>query len=53
MSYISEKIQIHNVLSYFFVMKMVIEDLLFVFFFFRESWEREKNTAIFTHSLLF
>ena len=33
MGYIFEKIQIHNVLLDFFVIKMVIEDLLSVFFF--------------------
>ena len=53
MCYIFEKILIHTIVWNFFVLKMVIKDLLSVFFF-RESWEREKkNTAIFTHSLLF
>ena len=33
MGYIFEKIQIHTMLSDFFVIKMVIEDLLSVFFF--------------------
>ena len=53
MSYISEKIQIHIMLSGFFVMKMVIEDLLCVFFFPRKLGAGKKNTAIFSHSRLF
>ena len=52
MSYIFEKIQIHTILSNFLVMKMVIEDLLSVFFFPRKLGAGKKNTAIFTHSLL-
>ena len=53
MGYIFEKIQIHTMLSDFFVIKMVIEDLLSVFFFSEKVGSGKKNTAIFTHSLLF
>ena len=43
MGYIFEKIQIHTMLSDFFVIKMVIEDLLSVFFFPRKLGAGKKE----------
>ena len=50
MGYIFEKIQIHTMLSDFFVIKMVIEDLLSVFFFPRKLGAGKKKYRDF-HSL--
>ena len=52
MGYISEKIQIHIILSDFFVMKMVIDDLLSVFFFSEKVGSGKKKIPRFslTHS---
>ena len=52
MGYIFEKIQIHTMLSDFFVIKMVIEDLLSVFFFSEKVGSGKKKIPRFslTHS---